>query len=167
MAKKSRAKNPKKQRKPYWIHRADNGTSYVISNIDWDSCTASVSKMKDGFPDGRYMIASGACNCRGYSYRGKCSHVDFLSLIVDSREVPMQVAKAVCTAVVEGRSLKNFKAEVIETDGMVQLLHIQAKMRDLPETRVVEWYSGLAVVTDINSDCHPGPETDGSIQDRV
>jgi hypothetical protein len=145
--KKTKTKAPRKQ---YWEVRADNGVSYILSEIDNENCNAAVRKIQNGFPAASYRIIEGECECRGFQYRGQCSHIGFLSCIVDGKEVSMSKARAICATVTAARDFKTFKAEVIEYDDQARLLHIQATAKDLPYMRVVEWYSGLPVVTDVN-----------------
>ncbi|MFH1739096.1 MAG: hypothetical protein ABIH23_08815 [bacterium] len=140
----------KRSRTPYWATRADKGICYILVDIDWDAQSATVIKQKAQIPIQTYRIVDGACDCQGFQFRQNCSHVDFLSCVVDSIEVPMVKARAVCHVVVEARDFKTMTAEVLEADGLVYLLHIKAKMLNVPEMRIVEWYGGLAVVTDIN-----------------
>jgi len=138
------------RRREYWHKRADKGISYVISNIDFEECRAIIQKMVKGFPTAEYRITYGECDCKGFRYRGSCAHVNFLSCLVDGKTATEKEASLICSTIVHSRQFKKYKAEIIEREGKVELLHIRAEVPDLPTTRVVEWYSGLPVITDIN-----------------
>ena len=136
----------------YWAKRAANGVSYVITNIDEENCRAIIQKMKNGFPQAEYRVTDGECDCDGFRYRGSCAHVDFLSCVVDGNTTTLRNAKMISHMIVKARQFKTYKAEVIEINSRVTLLHIKAQVEGLYATRVIEWYSGLPVVTDINTE---------------